>query len=109
MKNLSILICTLLCIVDLNSCETANFAPPPPVTSQMASVGRAQHVGVATLREGRALFVSRCIDCHTLPVVSRYGAAEWPQLVDKMSRRADLKRSERDAIVAYILAARAQL
>jgi len=60
------------------------------------------------LREGRTLFVSRCIECHTLPAVSRYNAAAWPRLVDKMSGRANLKPAERDAIVAYLLAVRGQ-
>jgi hypothetical protein len=43
-----------------------------------------------------------------LPVVSDYRASAWPRLVDKMADRADLKSSERNAVVAYILAARAQ-
>jgi mono/diheme cytochrome c family protein len=114
----------------LVSCESTNFAPPP-VTSQMAIIGAQQHVRhgtnpsdsppdesvqsadwrmhAVTLREGRALFVSRCIECHTLPVVSRYRAAVWPTLVDKMSGRANLKPAERESLVAYLLAARASL
>ena len=74
----------------------------------MARVGSGQHVDLATLRDGRTLFVSRCIECHTLPMVSRYSAGEWPNLVDKMSGRADLKPGERDALVAYLRAARSK-
>ena len=54
------------------------------------------------------LLASRCIECHTLPVVWHYNASEWPEIVDSMSHRAHLKPAERDAIVAYILAVRGQ-
>lgn len=81
---------------------------PPVVTSQMASAGERQHIDLATLREGRTLFVHRCIECHTLPPVWHYSAGDWPEVVDSMAARASLKPAERDAIVAYILALRAQ-
>lgn len=105
MKNRSVFGAALACL--LVSCESISYAPPL-VTSEMGKVGTRKHVELATLREGRALFVSRCIECHTLPAVSRHSLQEWPKLVDKMSRRANLKPHERDAIVAYLWAARSQ-
>jgi hypothetical protein len=89
-------------------CELISYAPPPPVTSQMAKLGAKQHVDLATLREGRTLFVSRCIECHTLPAFWHYRENDWPEIVDSMSHRANLKRTERDAVLAYIFAARQQ-
>jgi hypothetical protein len=100
------LICFCLALA-LANCESAKFVPPP-VTSQMAVLGKNQSVDLAMLQTGRALFVSRCIECHTLPVVSRYDAVAWPWLVNDMSARSGLKPTEREALVAYILAARAQ-
>jgi mono/diheme cytochrome c family protein len=94
--------------VALSNCESTNFVPPP-VTPQMAVVRKDQSIDLATLRAGRILFVSRCIECHTLPAVSRYDAVAWPWLVNDMSARSGLKPAEREAVVAYILAARAQL
>jgi hypothetical protein len=113
----SLIFLALICL--LASCESTNYAPPP-VTSQMAIVGARQHVrhgtnpsdwriDLVTLRKGRALFVSRCIECHTLPVVVQHSAAQWPGLIDEMADRANLKPAERKAVLAYILAARAQL
>ena len=92
----------LACV--LVSCELTNYVPP--VTSQMASPRKEQHVDLAMLREGRTLFVHRCIECHTLPVLWRYSTEDWPDIVDSMSHRASLKPAEREAIVAYILAVR---
>ena len=101
----------------LVSCESNNYAPT--VTSRMANSRAAQsgrHAAIASdqqieveiLREGRSLFVSRCIECHTLPIIWYYRPSDWPDIIDKMAERSSLKPAERDAIVAYILAVRAQ-
>ena len=86
----------------LASCQTnSNIAPPIPAET-------AKHSGQPEirLREGRALFVPRCIECHALPVVAEHPASDWPQLVGKMSARADLKPAEREAIIAYLVTLR---
>jgi mono/diheme cytochrome c family protein len=74
-----------------------------PATSK-----KGTRVDVATLNQGRTLFVHRCIECHTLPAIWKYSGEDWPRIVNDMSHRASLKPTERDAVVAYILAARAR-
>ena len=116
MQNLAIL-CAVL-VWALTACEWTSRFAPPPVTAQMARTSTAQsaarparsgeYVDLATLNEGRTLFVSRCIECHTLPPFWHYSAKDWPGIVDSMAHRANLQRNERDAIVAYVLAARGQ-
>jgi len=106
MKKISILILSIVFVVDLSSCTI--WKPPPPVTAEWKRDATKQHVDLGTLRQGRTLFVHRCIECHTLPVVWHYSTEDWPAIVNSMSHRASLKSSERNAIVAYILAARAQ-
>ena len=95
-----------VCCLIFVGCETANYIPP--VTSQMA---RAPHqkpaTGISTLERGRTLFAHRCIECHTLPPMWKYSREDWPQIVNDMSHRSNLKPQERDAVIAYILAARA--
>jgi mono/diheme cytochrome c family protein len=106
MRRLLIFAIALVCIVDFSGCATT-FAPPS-VTTELARTGSGQHADIVVLREGRNLFVSRCIECHTLPPFWHYRAEDWPHIVDTMAERAKLKRAERDAIVAYILGVRAQ-
>jgi len=96
------LLALLVCL--LAGC-TASYTPPP-VTEKMAKGVAKQKVDLATLREGRRLFAGRCIECHTLPPYWHYSAGDWPKIVDSMAHRASLKQAERDAVVAYLQAAR---
>jgi hypothetical protein len=106
MKKFSLLLATMMCILGSFGCQSS--ISPAPMTHEVVRAGERAHVDERTLREGRSLFVSRCIECHTLPVVSRYDPVAWPWLVDDMAHRASLKPAEREALVAYILAVRAQ-
>jgi len=92
----------------LVSCESTERAAPP-LTAQMATRARAtQHIELNALERGRSLFVSRCIECHTLPSIAQHSAAAWPGLIDEMAQRASLKPEERQAVLAYILVVREQ-
>src|SRR5207245_11417737 len=94
-------------VVDLSRCGTTTYTRPP-VRPELAQTGNGQHVDIAMVREGRALFVHRSIELHTLPAVSSHSAQQWPRLIDEMAGRASLKPAERKAVLAYILAARTQ-
>ena len=104
MRRFSILSAASLGLAFLGACQTA--APPAPFTAAIIRAGAINHADEDTLRAGRTLFVSRCIECHTLPVVSRHSASTWPDVVEWMAKRANLKPDEREAIVAYIVAVR---
>jgi mono/diheme cytochrome c family protein len=79
------------------ACETANYAPVITAPRQTETT---------KLARGRQLFVHRCIECHTLPAIWKYSREDWPNIVNDMSHRASLKPSDREAVTAYILAAR---
>ncbi len=83
----------------------ANFAGPPEVSPALIANARPDHVNAKELATGRHLFVSRCLECHTLPSVTKHSPGEWPHLVSRMSNRANLSADERNAIVAYLRAA----
>lgn len=92
----------------LIACETSNYVPP--VTPAMTSASlRRQHADTAELERGRTLFVHRCIECHTLPPIWKYSRDDWPQIVNDMSHRANLKSEDREAVIVYILAVRNQM
>ena len=92
-----------LIILFIVSC--ANLAPPPEVSPTLISNARPDHVDAEQLQNGHRLFLSHCLECHTLPPVTKYSRNEWPHLVSRMSGRADLSADEQAAIVAYLRAA----
>lgn len=103
MKTLLAFLVVAACLM---ACKSVNYVPP--ATAQMATATKGRPVDVALLRKGRTLLVHRCIECHTLPPLWHYKVEDWPEIVNSMSHRASLKPADRDAIVAYILAARSQ-
>ena len=100
MKRLSIFaLMTLLSA----GCEYNNYYVPPVVSAKTEG-----DVDPATLQKGRTLFAHRCLECHALPPIWHYRIEEWPLIVNSMAHRASLKPAEREAIIAYIRAVRAQ-
>jgi len=94
-------------IITLFIVSCANFAPPPEVSPALIANARPDHVSAKDLATGRNLFVSRCLECHTLPSVTKHSPGEWPTLVSRMSGRANLSASDQSAIIAYLRAASA--
>ena len=95
----------LSALITLFIVSCANFAPPPAVSPAVIANARPDHVDAKQLQNGRRLFVSRCLECHTLPRITKYNREQWPHLVSRMSGRANLSASEQAAIVAYLRAA----
>jgi hypothetical protein len=82
-----------------------SLAPPPEVSPALVANARDDQADANVLATGRKLFVSRCLECHTLPSATQHSRDEWPHLVNRMSGRANLSASEQAAIVAYLRAA----
>jgi mono/diheme cytochrome c family protein len=90
----------------LPGCALDKFTPPP-VSPVLIANARPDHVDVAQLQNGRRVFLSHCLECHTLPPVTKYSRNEWPPLVSRMSARANLSAGEQAAVIAYLRAASA--
>jgi hypothetical protein len=95
----------VLALITLFIVSCANFSPPPAVSLALIANARPDHVDAGQLQNGRRLFVSRCLECHTLPPARNYKREQWPHLVSRMSGRANLSAEEEAAIVAYLRAA----
>ena len=103
MKKISIVFAGM--VVVFGGCEALNNFPPP-VTPNMAKAGKHSGATMQKLEHGRSLFAGRCIECHVLPAIAHYPAEKWPRIIDWMGERASLTPADREAVVAYVLAAR---
>ena len=61
---------------------------------------------VADLEAGRRLYGGRCGGCHALDAPTRFGPDRWRSIVDEMAPRAKMTAPEKEALLAYLLAAR---
>lgn len=92
----------LIAALFLAACS--QFVPPKVSTKLIAA---APDNDARELEHGRTLFLNRCLQCHTLPAVTKYSAAEWPGLVRGMAARAELNAEQEREIIAYLRAASA--
>jgi len=106
MKNCAKLVVVILSLF-LVACATGEFAPPPIVSPALIEKARLDRVNAQELSIGREVFVSRCLECHTLPSVAKYSRREWPRLVARMAGRANLTASDQVAVTSYLRAASA--
>jgi cytochrome c5 len=60
-------------------------------------------VALAELQQGRSLVAAKCSSCHRTPQPDEHRSAEWPRMIDEMSRRAHIDGSERQAIQDYLI------
>lgn len=95
----------LASVIVLFIVSCASLAPPPEVSPALVANVRGDHADATVLATGRKLFVSRCLECHTLPSATQHSRNEWPHLVNRMSGRANLSASDEAAVVAYLRAA----
>lgn len=97
-----------LLTMGLMGCE-AMKSGIPAINPAMTRAAAANGDSIDTLVDGRRLFASRCISCHTPEPIEKYTSAEWRSNVLRMANRAGLDEAEISRISAYLAAARASL
>lgn len=68
-----------------SGCAGATAQGPPPI-----------------MQRGASLWAATCHRCHNLRPPQQYSAGQWPVIVTHMRTRADLTKSEAEAIAAYL-------
>lgn len=76
----------------------------PPVTPVFLSTAKTA-TPVATLEEGRRLYMTRCTQCHDLEMLDSRSAGAWKTEVSGMARRAKIDEAQQNVIVQYLAAA----
>lgn len=78
-----------------------------PVTPDL--VARARRLdpsaSEASLENGRALFSTRCHECHALPEPASRSAEQWPRILARMGTYAKLDDAQKRDVTNYLSAA----
>jgi cytochrome c5 len=74
-------------------------------TLPVATAGDAARAGVqlAELQQGRSLVAAKCSSCHRTPQPAEHRGADWPHMLDEMSRRANLDGAQRQLMQDYLV------
>ncbi len=67
-----------------------------------ADAARA-HTSLASLEQGRTLFMAHCGACHAPPSPSSQPVSAWPGHVDEMQTRAHLTPDEASLVKQYLV------
>ena len=81
-------------------------AMAPPVGPRFVHAAGERGVTLQTLKRGRFIYVTDCARCHGIEPIQRYSTERWRAIVWDMADDARLDRMERDALEAYVVAAR---
>lgn len=89
-------------------CAMGCGATSSSITPAMLDAAKRRSPGAseASLERGRAAFAKKCKECHTLPDPASKTADEWPGLVEKMGKMAELDAPARQDVLSYVLAVR---
>lgn len=76
------------------ACGTALYLP-----RQNARISRED---LTEMQKGRAAYIGKCGNCHTLFLPEKYSPSEWKAQVGRMAARAHLTADEEKAILKYV-------
>lgn len=91
----------------ISACGFPNTATVPgPLSPQDLAAAQAKDptLTAASVEQGRELFIASCNKCHGHPDVHFKTAEEWPAVVERMRKKADLSEADGHLVLAFILA-----
>src|SRR5688572_5970981 len=81
---------------------------PKMVTPSMVENAKTKwpEASAESLSRGHDTFVSKCNQCHDLPDPSSESEGDWPSILDRMGKNANLSTEQTKEVLHYVLAAR---
>ncbi len=98
-------------LVTATACGYPKSAAAPPAVSP-ATVARSQEKwpGATTesITAGREVFLAKCNNCHGYPDLTSEPEDEFPSIVKRMGKKAELSDKQTDDVLHFVLAARSE-
>lgn len=86
----------------LSACASGQV-PRPSQEHLRAARERWPDMEPGSLERGRELYVARCGGCHNLYPPKSIPAAQWTEIVDRMSGRAGMAAEEARLVLCYLV------
>lgn len=78
----------------LQNCSTSLYIPNDKTLDSKESIG--------DLRQGRAIYINKCGNCHTLYLPDKYSTPQWRFQTTRMAVKAKLNTREKELILRYL-------
>jgi hypothetical protein len=88
-----------------SSSTTGIFAPGEKELAAIQPVYK--NVTMQTLIDGHALYTGTCTGCHNAVSIYSIQEASWTRIIDDMALRANISKTEKDAVLKYVLSIKA--
>lgn len=89
-------------VVALASCAAKRTMP---TVDQLVDAG--SNADIESMRNGRAMAMTECIDCHRFYWPDEYTAEEWEPILDRMADLSSLTPEQLEDLKVYMTAAAA--
>jgi hypothetical protein len=91
-------------------CYPKTAAAPGALSAESVTRASTRWPGVtaSSLSTGHDLFIAKCNGCHGYPDLTAIPDEDWPGILEKMAKKADLGAEERDAVLHYVLTSRSE-
>ncbi len=84
----------------VTGCVSLEQAAPP-----VAMLGLTTTTSkLASLEQGRNIYITRCAKCHSVEPVQKYSLARWKEILPEMSIKSKLGQQDAIAVSAYVMA-----
>jgi hypothetical protein len=81
----------------------------PQQTDVTIAQAHWQGVNLPQLQQGYNIYATKCTDCHDMKRIQDYSLTEWPDLMEKMGRKAKLDSTQYNLVYRYVIARREAL
>ena len=78
------------------------------VPNPNAAMAAKSGTPLATLQHGHVTYMLKCGECHNYMLPQQVDVDEWQEVMPKMIRHAGLASADEKAVLAYVLAVKAQ-
>lgn len=85
-----------------------NFPIPDEVMLEQARLADTS-ADMATLQQGRILYLTKCTACHRAEPIGKYSLADWREILPDMSEESKFNARDEKAVSLYVLSYRQML
>jgi hypothetical protein len=83
--------------------------PPEAVSGDKVTSASTRWPGVteSSLAAGRETFLAKCNGCHDYPDLAAIPDEDWPAIIERMGKKAELDAAKTDEVLHFVLASKA--